>query len=204
MLFKKLFSRFYPLPLLYNHRFALQCLYLRFGQQNNKKTLVDCYEDPLIQYSRFWESRAQVLRPKKAQHRQNWCLSIKDDVLHINKGKKFISHHFLKNTKILFCSYRIEFFAFLRKWWVINLLPLLMCNISSSIGKRQFCPWRAFLGLRFWARLSQKWLYWNFPRLNSAYLSIFINKACFSCFFRIFELSQGFKNAKYAPLTPYP
>ena len=72
---------------------------LLFGQQNKKKALVDCYEDPLIQFSHFWESRAQVLRPIKARHRQNWCFPIKDDVLHINKGKKFITHHFLKKAK---------------------------------------------------------------------------------------------------------
>ena len=56
--------------------------------------------------------------------------------------------------------YRLEFFAFFRKWWAMNFLPLLECIASFSLRKSQFCPSWVLLTPEFWAKTSQKCQYW--------------------------------------------
>ena len=77
----------------------------------------------------------------------------------LTKVRNSILIVFGKTQKNLFCSYRIEIFAFFRKLLESNFLHLLVCSVSSLMWTSLFSLRWAFLHLVIWAWTSQECLY---------------------------------------------
>ena len=87
---------FYASP---THATPSQCLHLNFGHNNHDSAIMYTPDDSSSQYWHFWEVLAQNSGAKKTQLGPNWLFLKENDAMHRNKGKKFITHQFLKNQK---------------------------------------------------------------------------------------------------------